>query len=205
MAGSFDAVFCAHRDGAKRLPDAEWLPVACDLELHGSRDVADSPVWDVAFVGTDGGVPRKFYLQALRERYPQSLIGPAEHTQLATIYSQARVGFNYSIAEDVNMRIFEVLAAGSLLVTNAPCHQDLAALGLEDRQHLVLYHSPQELVDLIDHYLAHPEERRAIAAAGCALVKERHTYVHRLTQLLASVRERLGVGRAEETIACASS
>ena len=36
VAGRFDAVFCAHREGAECLPRAEWLPVACDWELHGS-------------------------------------------------------------------------------------------------------------------------------------------------------------------------
>ena len=236
VAGRFDAVFCAHRDAADRLPGAEWLPVACDpsihapmfargrslgivpsercesrddWELHGSRGDVGASAWDVAFVGTDGGVPRKFYLQALRERYPASFIGTAEHTRLAAIYGRSRVGFNYSIADDVNMRTFEVLAAGALLVTNALRHDDLAALGLEDRRDLVLYRSPGELMGTIDHYLAHPEERRAIAEAGCALVRARHTYTHRMRQLLASVHERLGVGapqlETKESFACASS
>ena len=206
MAGRFDAVFCAHRDGAERLPNAEWLPVACDWELHGEPAGAGAPAHDVAFIGNDGGVPRKFYLQALRERYPHSFIGPADHTQLAAIYGRYRVGFNYSIADDVNMRIFEILAAGALLVTNALRHGDLSSLGLEDGKQLALYRSPGELMERIDYYLAHPEERRAIAASGRALVRERHTYTHRLRALLGAVRERLGVGAiAKESIACASS
>ncbi|MBI1991671.1 MAG: glycosyltransferase family 1 protein [Candidatus Omnitrophica bacterium] len=132
----------------------------------------------------DGGRGR---YQELRERYPNSFIGPADHAQLASIYRRARVGFNYSIHDDVNMRIFEVLAAETLLVTNQLRHDDLGRLGLEDRRHLVLYRSPRELFDLIEYYLAHPAERQAIAQEGAHVVRARHTYVRRLEQLLATV------------------
>ena len=207
MASRYDLVFCCQRTAAERLWGAEWLPVACDGALHGPT--GGSLVWDVAFVGTDGGVPRKFYLQALRERYPNSFIGTAEHTRLAGIYSRACVGFNYSIANDVNMRVFEILAANTLLVTNALESDDLTALGLKDRHHLICYRSPKELFALIDDFLAHPEERHSIAQAGCGVVRERHTYAHRLHQLLACVSRRLGVSvlhtTPHEAISCASS
>lgn len=197
MAGEYDAVFCAQATAARHLRHGVWLPLACDHDPHVALN--GSPGWDLAFVGNDGGIPRKFYLQALRERYPNSFIGRADATRLASIYSRTRIGFNYSIADDVNMRIFEVLAAGTLLLTNALAHDDLARLGLEHRRHLVLYRTPQELVALIDEFLAHPEERRAIAHAGCALVRARHTYVHRLEQLLDTVARRLGVPGSRPT------
>lgn len=191
MAPQFDAVFCCHADAARRLPGAEWLPVACDPHVHGR--VPSEPVWDVAFVGTEGGMPRKFYLQALRERYPNSCIGGFDYTEMASIYSRARIGFNYSIANDVNMRLFEVLAAKTLLVTNALEGDDLSRLGLRDREHLVLYRTPQELFDDVDYFLSHADERERIAHAGYAAVMARHTYVHRMQQLLASVSQRFGV------------
>ena len=206
VAHRYDLVFCCHRTSVMKLPGAEWLPVACDPELHGTE--ACDPVWDIAFVGTEGGVPRKFYLQALRERYPNSFIGHADYTRMASIYGRARVGFNYSIANDVNMRIFEVLAAGALLITNALRGDDLRQLGLEDRRHLVLYRSPQELLERIAYYLAHPQERQTIAQAGSGLIRQRHTYVHRMEQLLRSVSQRLGVpvhGVTTEAVSCVSS
>ena len=165
-------------------------------------------MWDVAFVGTDGGNPRKFYLQALRERYPNSSIGKAPHTDLAAIYGRAQVGFNYSIANDVNMRMFEVLAARALLVTNTLERDDLAELGLRDRRELVAYRRPQELFEVIDYYLGHPDERHAVAQAGGELVRKRHTYAHRLAQLLDTVGRRLGVTVPHETpesVTCESS
>jgi len=206
VASRYDIVFCAQHDAARRLRCAQWLPLACDLQVHGP--VEGQVVWDVAFVGTDGGVPRKFYLQALRERYPQSFIGTAEHTQLGSIYSRARIGFNYSIANDVNMRMFEVMAAGALLMTNALSGEALARLGFEDRRHLVLYQTPDDVLPLIDYYLAHPQERQAIATTGASLVRGRHTYAHRLKQLLGCVSQRYAVPTGaftREPVPCSSS
>ncbi|MBI4341312.1 MAG: glycosyltransferase family 1 protein [Candidatus Omnitrophica bacterium] len=195
IAPSYDLVACCHRDAAERLRNGLWLPVACDAQVHQSPPGL-ARGRDVAFIGTSGGVPRKFFLQALRERYPNSFIGAADYREMGTIYGAARVGFNYSIAGDLNMRVFEVMAAGSLLVTDALPSGDLSRLGFEDRRHLVLYRTPSEAFKMIDHYLAHPTERQAIASAGQRLALAEHTYAHRLKTLLSTVQQRLGVGVA---------
>ena len=207
-ASRYNLVFCAQRQAAAQLRNGEWLPLGCDWPPEQSLTPMKLPAWDLAFVGTDGGVPRKFYVQVLRERYPKSFIGTADHTRLTEIYRQAAIGFNYSIAGDVNMRIFEVMAARTMLLTNALATDDLARLGFEDRKHLACYRSPTELFALIDHYLAHPEERAAMAQAGCALVTQRHAYVHRMQQLLGVVARRLHLSIPpfnREILTCASS
>lgn len=182
----YDLVCCTQRAAAQRLPKAVWVPLACDAELHGPT--GEPVVWDLAFVGTEGGMPRKFYLQALRERYPNSRIGAAEHTAIGSIYSRSRIGINYAIADDVNMRVFEVLAAGTLLVTNALPGGEFDALGLQDRRHVALYRTPRELLEALEYFLAHEEERIRVARAGRQVVLERHTYRHRLQQLLKAAR-----------------
>ena len=190
MATRYDRVFCCHRDAAEQLPGAEWLPVACDPAVHAGPEAERA--WDVAFVGTDGGVPRKFYLQALRERYPNSFIGTADYRRMASMYGRSRIGFNYSIRNDVNMRMFEVMAAGALLVTDAGASADLERLGFRNGEHLAIYRTPEELFRLMDGYLARPEERQRIARAGQRLVLERHTYRHRMQRLLAAVSQQRG-------------
>ena len=190
-AANFDAICCCHHRGAERVPGALWLPVGCDWERHG--DQGRPRTVDIAFVGMDGGIPRKFYLQALRERYPNSVIGTADHTRLGELYGQARIGFNYSIADDINMRMFEVLASGALLVTNHLAHGDLRALGLEAGRQFVSYRTPTELFEQLDYFLKHPEERGHIAQAGCDAARQRHTYAHRLRQLFDHLARTLGV------------
>lgn len=206
VAPRYDLVCCAQPNAAAHLRNGEWLPLGCDPELHTA--VSASPTWDVAFVGTDGGAPRKFLLQALRERYPNSFIGTADFREMASIYSRARVGFNYAIGQDVNMRVFEVMAAGAPLITNAVPHDAFARLGFEDGRHLVLYHRPGELFERIDALLRDAPTRERIARAGHALVLERHTYRHRMQQLVDIITRRFGVrqapSRPEESLACVS-
>ena len=194
MAHAYDWIFCAQRDAAEQLPNASWLPLACDAQWHGA--IGGKLVWDVAFVGTAGGIPRKFYLQALRERYAQSCIGAAEPARIASVWSRSRIGFNYSIHDEVNMRVFEVLAAKTLLITNALSRDDLDRLGLHDGRHLVLYRNPSELLKLIDDMLSHPEERTRIAEQGHAVVMTRHTYQHRVLALLTMLGFSISAGQA---------
>ena len=193
LVGGFNLVFCAQSEAARRVGNGIWVPFGFDPEFHTATETETEPVWDIGFVGTSGGVPRKFYLQALMERYPKSFIGAADPTRLAAIYSRCRIGFNYSIGNDINMRMFEVLAARTLLITNALRGNDLQRLGLEDRRHLAVYRSPAELFNLIDYLLAHSEERAQIARAGYDEVRARHTYAHRLRQMLDTVSQRLGL------------
>jgi len=204
QARHYDVVYCAQRQAAGRLGGV-WVPLACDPQLHGP--VEGVVQWDVACVGTEGGVPRKFYLQALRERYPNSFIGHAPHTELGAIYSRAKIGFNYAIRDDVNMRVFEVLASGALLVTNALGHDDLAQLGLTDGVHYVGYRRPQELWDVLDYYLSHDAPRAAIAQAGMTVAHQRHTYQHRLRQMLDGLAKRpdaMSAANRDEVSQCKS-
>ena len=190
LANRYDLVCCAQRSGAQRLPNGVWVPLGCDPSMHGAD--GGVPHWDVGFVGTEGGVPRKFYLQALRERYPNSFIGHAPHTQLGRIYGQAAIGFNYSIRDDINMRMFEILCSGTLLMTNGLAHDDLERLGFRHGVHFASYRSPVELFERIDYYLAHEAEREAMASQGHAEVIQRHTYRHRLERILTLASQRVG-------------
>ena len=187
-AASYDVMCCAQSWAASSLPNGAWVPFACDPALHGPRPSAKT--LDLAFVGTDGAVPRKFYLQALRERYPNSAIGPAPHTEMSRLYSSAKIGFNYSIANEVNMRVFEVLASRTCLVTNLLPPQELSLLGLNDGEHLVMFRHADELIPTIDRLLQDAGARERIAQAGHDAVVSRHTYAHRLQQIIQQVQSK---------------
>jgi hypothetical protein len=202
VAGSYGLMCYAQRDAAERL-GGMWLPFAWDGEPAPARAVPGA--YDVAFVGTEGGMPRKFILQALRERYARQSIGHADHADLAAIYGSAKIGFNYAIGAEVNMRIFEVLGAGALLVTNPVRGGDLARLGLREGEHYAAYPRVRDLLGTIDAWLADEPRRMRVAAAGAAVVRARHTYAHRARQLLAACAERLGAPRLRTEAACASS
>lgn len=206
LARHMDLILCAQADAVPRLPRSAWVPFGCDPAFHAAppgqvRDL------DIAFVGTEGGVPRKFIIQALRERYPNHLMGSMDFRRLGATYGRARIGFNYSIGHDVNMRIFEVLASGACLVTNALRGDPLARLGLRAAEHYAVYERPGDLFAVIDRLLASPEERERVAAAGRDEALARHTYDVRMQQIVDLVARRFGRGSAstEEPVRCESS
>ena len=188
QAPHYDVVFCAMRDGTQQLRQrgvhALWIPGgACDPELH--RQLPLPRTLDIGFVGHDGGTPRKFYLQELRERFARSFIGEAPHTRLSEIYSQSKIGFNYAIRnETLTMRAFEIMACGALLLTNPIDPEALTRLGARPGEHFAVYRTPTELFRQLDRYLSHDKERAALAARGQQLALSRHTYWHRLQQML---------------------
>jgi len=195
VASHYDVLFCAQREALRTFLRAVWVPAACDVALHGAGEAARGAyMYDVGFVGTEGGIPRKFYLQALRERYPNSYIGWAPHTKIGEMYRASRLVFNFAINNDINMRVFEALGAGRCLLTNAIHGNGFEEL-FRDREHLVVYHSPQELWQLLDYYLTHDDERERIAQEGHVLVRAQHTYRHRAETMLNVLNQRLGLQR----------
>src|SRR5262249_24363784 len=151
----------AQRDGAERLraagiASASWLPLACDPDVHRQHDVAKEH--DVAFVGHIFPGPREELLRAVAGRFPAHFIGRAFSDEMARIYSASRVVVSRSLRNDVNMRVFEALACGSLLVTNDLAENGQAEL-FGDRVHLATHREPGEALEAIAYYLARPEER----------------------------------------------
>jgi len=179
----YDVVFCAQKEAAHRLRrelniDTQWIPLAGDVGIHKKLDVPKK--YDIGFVGRDA---KKFargrHLELLKEKYPNSFIGTANYRDMSEIYSASRIGFNSSIRGDINMRIFEIMSCGSLLLTNSIKNSGLDELFDVDK-HMVTYKSDKELLGLIDYYLKNEKERERIAESGYKLVISKHLYCHRV-------------------------
>ncbi|HZW32277.1 MAG TPA: glycosyltransferase [Isosphaeraceae bacterium] len=188
-AARFDIVLAAQRDGAARLEaegiaPASWLPLACDPEIHRRHEV--EKVHDVAFVGNLFPGPRTELIERLRRRFRSMFAGRAYFEEMARIYSAARLVFNRSIKNDVNMRVFEAVACGWLLLTNDLVDNGQAEL-FRDGVHLATYREAEELLDKAAYYLQHEAIRERIAAAGRAEAVDRHTYRHRMQAVLERV------------------
>ncbi|HEY0982248.1 methyltransferase domain-containing protein, partial [Schlesneria sp.] len=86
--------------------------------------------------------------------------------------------------------MFETLACGPLLITN-----DLRSNGQDELfkadRHFVVYTERDELLDKLVFYLKHDKLREKIAISGYREVLSRHTYLHRMQQLLGSISSHL--------------
>ncbi len=201
--GDSDFIFAAQKNGAALLSEQTgrpvmWLPLACDPEIH--RPMADvTPCYDVGFVGHTVGKRRIQLLDELTQRYPQSIICQALFDEMATAWSRARVGFNCGVADDLNMRLFEVPAHRIPLVTNHVTDNGLEKL-FTVGQHVLTYHDAEELFEIVDRLLDDDRLRRRIAEDGLRHVREHHTYDLRMGTMLQTIddaqRKSLGYSKA---------
>jgi hypothetical protein len=185
----FDIVFAAQKDCIPKLKEIKeqifWLPLACDPDVHKKHEIPK--LFDIGFVGSVDirYVQRINLLKKLYEKY-DVLASNVKYTNMSKIYSQSKIGFNKSLRSDLNMRVFEVMSSGTMLLT------DRISNGMEElfknKKHLVLYNDEKEMLDLAEYYLRNEEERERIARAGQKEVQENHTYDHRAKEMLKVIK-----------------
>ena len=169
--------------------DVIWMNVGCDPEIHKRLDVERK--YDIGFVGNDGGIPRKFYLQEIRERYPNSFIGRADYREISPVYSASKIGFSFAIrGKGFTMRNYEIMSCGAMLLMKRLRDDSAERTGFIDKKHLVIFDGPEDLFRLIDYYLKNEKERKQIAENGYNIITEKHTYKHRLAEMVDIVKSR---------------
>jgi glycosyltransferase involved in cell wall biosynthesis len=194
---NYDLVFSPAQwwiDKMKRVSPVEliWMNHGCDPEIHKRLDL--ERIYDIGFVGTDGGVPRKFYLQEIRERYPNSFIGTADYREMGRIYSSSKIGFSFPIrSEYLTLRNYEIMASGAMLLMKRLRDDCAERLGFIDRKNIVIFDGPEDLFEKIDYYLKNHKEREEIAEAGYRLTVEKHTYLHRAKEMIDIISDRFDI------------
>ncbi len=192
MAKHFDIVFLAQKGHVEFFKEQGiryvfWLPLACDPELY-PKEVLQRDI-DVSYIGSlspDEGDKRRKLLSKVAEIFPNNYIGKKWPLEMGEIYSRSKIVVNSAINYDLNMRVFEGMASGALLITDpADSLQEL----FEDGKDLVIYQDEEDLIDKIHYYLEHDNERIEIANRGQQKVLQHHTYYHRAKEIVKKVEE----------------
>jgi len=95
---------------------------------------------------------------------------------------KSKIVFNHSINNDLNMRFFEALCSGGLLLTDKITNgvQELFA----EKFHYVNYRSKKDAIAKINYYLKNEKKRKLIALRGQKSAIKHHTYWHRTKKIL---------------------
>ena len=180
-----DFVFCAQKRAVEEMKrdgvaNPIWLPHAVEPQAYPKFDLLTKK-YDLCFVGHVNTRNREDALDRMFSTFPNFYYGQQLFEAAARKYAESKVCFNISMEDDLIMRVFEVMATGSFLLTNwVPTIEEL----FEDGKHLVLYRSLDEAVDKAKYYLSHDEEREKIAQAGYEHVLKNHTIQHRVNVIL---------------------
>lgn len=183
IAQFFDAVFIAQKDFVPAFQQighrcVHWLPLACDDGIHNVHLKARP--YDVGFVGKLGmrGTPRHEILSSVLPKYrTNDYLKYYSPQDMAVIYGQSKIVLNVSINGDVNMRVFEAMAAGALLITDR-IGNGLSEL-FEEGSHYIGYSTIPEAMEKLWYFLDNSAERKRVARAGQRIVLEHHTYNRR--------------------------
>jgi hypothetical protein len=142
-------------------------------------------------------VPIDFWGYGLRGWPPWSQVRRRHHGEawgidMYRILRASRIALNRHIgvagAYANNMRLYEATGVGSMLLTDE--RANLAEL-FEPGREVVTYRTADELAERARHYLAHEDERQAIATAGQRRTLRDHGYDTRMVELAALLEARL--------------
>jgi hypothetical protein len=168
----YDRVFC-DKLGAEKLqlrsasPEHFFSFYSQNSAIHRKLDIEKDI--DVAFVGSLNHAihaERARCLEqiaALSDRYTIRICTGHLDEAYTRLLNRARIVFNHAVRSEMNMRCFETLACGSLLFLE---ESNIEVRDyLQDRHEVVLYR-PDNLTELLVHYLENDDEARAIAEKG---------------------------------------
>lgn len=114
------------------------------------------------------------------------------YDQLPMFYPATRINFNCTSQQmkgAVNQRVFDVPVCGGFLLTD---HRRQMEDLFEPGREIVCYAEPDEIPDLIRHYLPRDEARQRIVAAARRRILAEHTYDLRLESLVGIMRQTYG-------------
>jgi spore maturation protein CgeB len=185
---------------------ASLLGPACDPEEHRPIPLGEAQRRefgaDVAYLGY-GYANRLAMMEALHDfdvrlwgvgwDASPALAGrfrrePVHGLKKTLVYNATAVNLNlqsqvYQL-DGVTCRPFEVAACGAFCLTEA--RRDLTAF-FRTGDEMVTFDGLDDLRGKVAHFLAHPDERRAVAERARARALREHTYGHRVQQVIATV------------------
>lgn len=141
-------------------------------------------IYDVAFLGNLSPrvqrrrLPMVQKLLRLRDEGLNVYVGNdlyfAEYNR---IHCQSKIVYHQGITDQVNMRVFEAMGAGCLVVMRRPRDpDDPTTYFFRDGETAVFCDTDEQALERIRYYLAHDAERARIADAGRRTVLAKHNY-----------------------------
>ena len=189
---------------------AYWLPEACDPDAHRPMPPPqNSPAFQSTFIGTIKGIqPREDFLVELRQllgggihffgSHPGRLAGPTHHGRtdeftglndneaLAHVVGRSLVNVDHQrnpeLSRTYGARMWRTLAMNGCLITNK-----INGLRQDFNGCVATYDDAADAARLVSELAADPARRQRMGLEGRRLVVERHTFRHRVAELLDQV------------------
>ncbi len=174
---------------------ADWVPLADDYTEDVKAIVADTYLGykctEQERINTFNAIAERFRMDlwTLSDTGKLPKVknrGGADSTRMMPqIIKCSKININMTnrpIKTGLPLRIFDLLGAGGFVISNY--QEEIPELFEPDRE-IVMFESIPDLLEKIDYYLRHDDERREIAKRGHDKVAECYSYDVRIKQMLA--------------------
>jgi spore maturation protein CgeB len=157
-----------------------WLPLGCDPDIHKLYP-DEKVIYDIGFVGNDNYPERRKMLDLIGQKYKLLRTTAAPGEEYSRKFSQCKMIFNWAMDNDMNMRFFEAMSIGRLLITDKVEGQDDLFSSIND---YCWCRNWEEIDYSIDYWLKHPERREEKAKSGHDQAVRYNTYKDRAYKML---------------------
>lgn len=188
-----DFVFYAQsREGNKFDPNkSDWLPNAHDSVLYEPKfkKWKDREI-DVAFVGeVEKRNERKNLISLIKENFPSvETSNSSSLEEIYELYNNSKIVINPCLG-DLNLRMFEGMGSGALLISNPDQLNNLWSNSFVDGLTYFKYQDDNHAIELIKAALSNPQTSERIACYAQSLTFLKHCYTDRAKQILDRYRK----------------
>ena len=213
VASAYDYIVCGGTEAMEiyqthGVKHSKWFPFACDINEHRPMELTEKDYQkygsDVVFVGSY--YPNRFHILAQLTDFniavwgpgwgsvpESSILSPYLHAgqykpeEWLKIYRASKIVLilHYQDGKipchQASPKVFETLAAKGFVLCDA--QKDVRTL-FKEGKHMDFFETVEDLKRKIAFYLDRPDKRAAIAEAGHIEITMKHTYRHRVRQLL---------------------
>lgn len=185
----FDVSFIAQKEFVDRLKldgimKVFWLPLGFEPSTNGRNSKTKDFL--ISYVGSDNAnmhPERHSLIRAIKNNFKQLSFGRATPNEMSDIYARSLMVFNKSVNNDINMRYFEAMGEGAVLLTDKAINNGTEDLFVEG-VHFLEYRDQNHLIELIAYFRDHPAKAKEIGDNARKLINEKHTYKNRIDSLL---------------------
>jgi spore maturation protein CgeB len=185
-SGLFDHIFVRTPNCVETVVANGWadrknctiLMSAFEPTVHRSIPGVEKDI-DVLFVGSMNH--RRECMVTEASRHCRITVASVYRSEMVKLLNRAKIVLNMHVSSvlDTETRVYEALGCGSFLLT-----ERLSPENPFSESDLAVFDSTDEMVEKVQYYLEHEEEREAIAYHGHRTALEGHTYAERAQQVL---------------------
>lgn len=185
-SGLFEHIFVHSSNCKKTICSKKWITEdRISVLLNGFDETVHFKIpnikkdIDILFIGNI--LPRrKIWLENLRKHF-KITVARAFGEEMTKLFNRSKIILNIHAEEyiDIETRVFETLGCGSFLLSEELSTDNPFSSG----KHLIEVSNIQEMIEKIEYYLVHDNEREYITYKGHIEALTKHTYTRRAEEI----------------------